>query len=289
MLKHTFQHIHGIGPKSEFDLWRRGILDWNDLDRINPESVLSGKFYYIKEQIIESKEAINQRDYGYFAKRLPSREHWRIYIDSISSPGSHEHTCAFLDIETAFSTSGEQYISTISLYDGHCIHCFIRGANLWCFPEEIKKYEIIVTYSGKTFDIPFIEKSFDISIKNTHIDLRYVLSGMGIKGGLKKCEKELGFNRSESEGIDGKMAPFLWTAYEKAGSLRHLHTLLAYNIEDVLGLYHIIHRISELKISETPFVNLFNLDMEPLPEMPYSADKKTVEEAKEVLKRLSRI
>lgn len=28
MLKNTFQHIHGIGEKTEKKLWRAGLTDW---------------------------------------------------------------------------------------------------------------------------------------------------------------------------------------------------------------------------------------------------------------------
>ncbi|WP_051284020.1 ribonuclease H-like domain-containing protein [Desulforegula conservatrix] len=274
MLINTFQHIHGIGPKTEADLWSRGIYEWDDIDKIDHKSVLSGKFYFIKDQIEESKKALQTKDFSYFAKRLPSKEHWRIYFDAILT---EKYPAAFIDIETSFSNSGEQYISTIALYDGKEIQCFIRGHNLWDFPEFIKKYCLIVTYSGKTFDIPFMENHFRMKFTNTHIDLRYVLSGMGIKGGLKKCERILGFHRNESEGIEGSMAPFLWNAFERGKSLRHLHTLLAYNIEDVLGLYHIIHKIFEDRIKNTPFKDIYRLDYTAFPQMPYRADRNIIE------------
>jgi uncharacterized protein YprB with RNaseH-like and TPR domain len=183
------------------------------------------------------------------------------------------HPAAFIDIETAFSRYDEQFISTIALYDGDGIHCFIRGENLYDFPEFIKKYSLIITYSGRTFDIPFIERYFGIKLENTHIDLRYVLAGMGYKGGLKKCEKLLGFRRTESDGMEGVMAPYLWNEYERTGSRIHLHTLLAYNIEDVLGLYHLMHRAFEIGIEKTPFAGIYKPEYRAFPEMPYRADR----------------
>lgn len=282
MLSNTFQHIHGIGPKTESDLWSKGVLDWNSLEKTDHTSILPGKFYFIRDQIEESKSALKDRDFTYFTKRLPSKEHWRVYMEALKTENS---SIAYIDIETSFTTDGEQYISTVSLYDEKEIHCFIRGRNLYCFPDFIKKYSIIITFSGKTFDIPFMEYFFGIKFTNAHIDLRYVLSGMGYKGGLKKCEKLMGFQRKESEGIEGSMAPFLWNAYEKGGSIIHLNTLLAYNIEDVLGLYYLMHRIIEIKIAETPFRDVYGIDQKPFPEMPYTADKKLTARLKSMIKR----
>lgn len=270
MLINTFQHIHGIGPGTETDLWSRGIHDWDAVEKIDHKTVLSGKYYFIRDQIAESRIALDHLDFSYFSGKLPSREHWRIYWNAIELKSC---PVAFIDIETAFLKNGEQYISTIALYDGNEIHCFIKGENLWDFPGFIKKYSLIITYSGRTFDIPFMENYFRMKFQNTHIDLRYVLAGMGYKGGLKKCEKALGFQRMESEGIEGRMAPYLWNEYERKGSLKHLYTLLAYNIEDVLGLYHLMHRVFEIGIEKTPFSNVYRLEYHNFPEMPYRADR----------------
>lgn len=282
MIKKTFQHIHGIGPKTEAELWAMGINDWEAIAKADHKSILQGKFYFIKDQIIESRSALERKDYSYFTRNLPSKEHWRVYLEAVKED---DNPAAYIDIETSFTPHGEQYISTIALYDEEEIHCFIRGKNLHEFPLFIQKYSLIITYSGKTFDVPFMEKFFDIRITNAHIDLRYVLSGMGYKGGLKKCEKLLGFHRQESEGIEGAMAPYLWNAYEKGGSISHLETLLAYNIEDVLGLYHLMHRIIEIRMAETPFRDSYTINQRPFPEMPYKVDRKVASSIKSMSRR----
>ena len=50
---------------------------------------------------------------------------------------------------------------------------------------------MIVTYNGKTFDVPFIEKYFGIRMNHAHIDLRYVLKSLGYSGGLKMFEQAM--------------------------------------------------------------------------------------------------
>ena len=49
-------------------------------------------------------------------------------------------------------------------------------------------------------------------------------------------EHRLGFNRGEIDGIDGYAAVLLWHKYDQTGEERYLHTLLAYNVEDVVNL-----------------------------------------------------
>ena len=51
---------------------------------------------------------------------------------------------------------------------------------------------MIVTYNGKSFDIPFIENYFNIRLDHAQIDLRYVLYSLGFRGGLKGCRKTAG-------------------------------------------------------------------------------------------------
>ncbi|NLT67642.1 MAG: exonuclease, partial [Acidobacteria bacterium] len=71
----------------------------------------------------------------------------------------------------------------------------------------MRDYKLIVTYNGKCFDIPFIEYYFGIKLDCAQIDLRYVLSSLGIKGGLKGCEKRLGIQRPPGmEELDGFFA-----------------------------------------------------------------------------------
>ena len=68
----------------------------------------------------------------------------------------------------------------------------MQGQNLNDFIEDIQKYKVIVTYNGKSFDIPFIENYFNIRLDHAHIDLRYILHSLGYLGGLKRMGKTAG-------------------------------------------------------------------------------------------------
>jgi uncharacterized protein YprB with RNaseH-like and TPR domain len=166
-------------------------------------------------------------------------------------------------------------ITTIALYDGKSIFYYVKDRNLDDFPKDIKKYKVIVTYNGKSFDAPFIERYFGIQLRQAHIDLRHILASLGYKGGLKSCETQLGFHRGNLTDIDGFFAVLLWNDYRKNGNKKALETLLAYNIQDVLTLENLMVISYNLKIKDTPFYR--NSLPEPiLPKSPFHVDMGTV-------------
>ena len=112
----------------------------------------------------------------------------------------------------------------------------VNGENLDDFIKDVFNSKILVTYNGKSFDIPFIEKYFNIKLNHAQIDLRYTLKSLGYGGGLKSCEKQLGLNRDGLEGVDGYFAIHLWNEYYYNANQDALKTLLAYNIEDSINL-----------------------------------------------------
>jgi uncharacterized protein YprB with RNaseH-like and TPR domain len=117
------------------------------------------------------------------------------------------------------------------------VKSFIKGQNLAEFEDEIAKYSMLVTFNGATFDLPFLRRAFpQVSWDHLHIDLRFVLSSLGHKGGLKAIEMDLGVERDyELHGIGGEDAIYLWQEYRR-GSQEALELLLKYNAADVENL-----------------------------------------------------
>jgi len=150
-------------------------------------------------------------------------------------------------------------ITTIALYDGRSVFHYVNGYDLDDFKRRIPQYDVLVTYNGKCFDVPFIERYFSIKLNQAHIDLRYVLGGLGFTGSLRTCEKNLGIGRGELEGIDGFFGVLLWEDYKRNHNDRTLETLLAYNVADVL------------KLKDTPFLSSYLIDSPPDRENPFRA------------------
>jgi hypothetical protein len=264
MLTNTFIHIQGIGLKTEADLWQTGSLEWDDFSRNLPASLSFARASSIHAALELSRSNLAACP-EYFTKLLPASQHWRIFPH-------FRATTAYLDIETT-GLSDSCAITTIALYDGQTIKYYVNGHNLDDFPEEIRKYAVLVTYNGKSFDVPVIERFFKITLEMAHIDLRYVLNALGFKGGLKGCERQLGIDRQELAGIDGYMAVLLWNSYQKSGARRALETLLAYNIMDTINLELLMIEAYNRNLANTPFHKALALPPPTQPPIPFAPDR----------------
>ncbi|MHC5033726.1 MAG: ribonuclease H-like domain-containing protein [Planctomycetota bacterium] len=276
MLENTFCHMPGVGPKTEHRLWAAGILSWGDARQIPSALLPARRAEHLARNARESADRLARQDALYFFKRLPPHEHWRVFPE-------FRHWVAFLDIETTGLGSPHDYITTISVYDGRRIRHYVRDENLEDFREDIKDYGLIVTYNGKTFDVPFIRQYFGISMPHAHIDLRYVLHSLGYSGGLKGCEKQLGLDRKELDGIDGYFAVLLWRDFLRNDNRAALDTLLAYNMADVVNLETLMVLAYNMKLRGTLFNETRRLALPPAPEIPFKADMETVERIRRAL------
>ncbi|OQY42439.1 MAG: hypothetical protein B6240_13950 [Desulfobacteraceae bacterium 4572_87] len=181
MLEKTFIHIPGIGPVTERKIWTRGINSWRDFLN-HPEPVFSPvKDRSIHQHLEDS--LVNRRNIGFFDDRLPAGEKWRLFDD-------FKDRVVYLDIETSGYDPWTSNITVIGIYDGHGVQTFINGKNLDAFELAIAEYDLVVTFNGACFDLPFIKRAFPgITLPKGHIDLRFVLKKLGYEGGLKKIEK----------------------------------------------------------------------------------------------------
>ena len=271
MLKNTFCHIPGIGAKSERKLWDAGLREWGGVGEA--VKLPRRRREVLAQHAEESQARLAAGDACYFCERLPSNQAWRLFPE-------FAHATAFLDIETTGLSGERDYITTIAVYDGDQIYTFVRGQNLDEFADCISRYATLVTYNGKTFDIPFIRQHMGLPMEQAHIDLRYILAGLGMKGGLKQCEKRLGLDRKELADIDGYFAVLLWQEYLRKGDRKALDTLLAYNIADVVNLASIMPLAYNMKLQETPFHDTHLLPLEAAADIPYEADMETVQRIK---------
>jgi uncharacterized protein len=222
------------------------------------------------EHLRESQSQLANANPLYFAGLLPASEHWRLF--------SHfRNSVAYLDIETTGLGGPSDHITTVVLYDGLTVRHYIYGQNLNDFPGALVPYRLLVTFNGKCFDLPFIERSFCIKLPVAHIDLRYVFKSVGLTGGLKAIEKKLGLDRKDLHDVDGYFAVLLWQEYLRRGNPRVLETLLAYNAADVLNLEPLMVTAYNMKVKATPFHDLHRLPPPATPAIPFAADTDIIE------------
>ena len=214
-------------------LWQSGIFSWDDFlaaEKIWGFSKLRKKA--IDEQFWELKQHLKQLNGEYFARRLPFSHHWLLFPEFKS-------VTAFIDIET--SGIGEQaYTTVVGIASLSGYQSLVRGVNLdqLNLQKALAPYKMLVSFYGSGFDLPFLKREFpDLPIYYLpHFDL--CLSGrkVGLRGGLKKVEKQLGIIRPpEVCDLGGYEAVMLWEDY-LAGNQRALERLLLYNREDTVNL-----------------------------------------------------
>ena len=268
MLQNTFIHIPGVGPKTEQGFWAAGVKDWASFRDGMPLTLPPARRDRIAEELLESKHQLAAHNANFFADRLPAGQHWRLFNE-------FRHQTAYLDIETT-GLEADCTISTIAVYDGSAMTTYVNGKNLNDFANDISRYKLLVTYNGKCFDVPVIERVLGCRLDQAHIDLRYVLAGLGFKGGLKRCEMQLGMDRGDLEDIDGFFAVVLWKAYLRNRDERALKTLLAYNLQDAINLEALMITAFNMSIERTGFHHGATLPMAASPKNPLQVHRPTI-------------
>lgn len=250
MIEHTFVFLPGIGSATERKLWQNGILTWEDfvskrkVERISPE-----KKRHYDTQLVVARRHLEDEDATYFSQCLHSREHWRLYE-------KWKDKACFLDIETEGLSHG---LTMIGIYTRDSYKPYIRGIDLerGAIEDELRKYKVLVTFYGRAFDMPFIKREMGISVDIPHVDLCAAGKSLGLKGGLKKVEVQLGLTREEDiQGLDGFDAVRLWRKYE-GGDDNALDLLVRYNKADTVNL-RVLADIMYEKLKERTF--LFNTE-----------------------------
>lgn len=230
MLKRTFLHLPGVGPKRELAIWRAGVATWQDF-LAQGRDRLPARLWEAGRPLVERCLDLlgHHGGLGELAGLIPPAEHWRFH----PSLGR----VVYLDIETGGDPQEWGGVTVVGLYDGARVEQYVAGHNMWLLNDAMKEYDVVVTFAGSSFDLPVLRQVFaKLIIPPVHIDLRWPLKRLGYIGGLKRIERRLGLTRpSEVAGLDGFAAIQLWQAH-LAGDPQALDLLKLYNAMDVINL-----------------------------------------------------
>jgi uncharacterized protein YprB with RNaseH-like and TPR domain/predicted nuclease with RNAse H fold len=245
MIGNTFILIPGIGQKTEEILWRKGILTWNTLlQKTNFINIGGSRKRIIHDYLSRATKALCEKEGKFFTPLLPPSEYWRLYTEFIDK-------VVFLDIETTGLSLYYDSITMIGTYGGGQYKVFIRDINLEKIVDYLKNFEVIVTFNGKLFDVPFMRKEFpNLDIPPIHIDLRFLLRSLEIQGSLKEIEKKLDIPRSpDVEGIGSRDAAILWRRFLN-GHNDDFQKLVLYNVYDVKNMQYLMNFCYTQKFKE---------------------------------------
>lgn len=242
MLTRSWVLFEGVGDVTEAKLWSQGLHDWTD-DRCFDEACRF--FPKLTSQSVQREralKALKKKDVRSLSESLPQNEQWRLWE-------LFGEDAVFVDIETNGLGSWAK-ITVLGTYFRGKYRAFINGRDLdqaWVY---LNQASLVVTFNGKQFDVPFIERHFEESLELPHIDLRFVAASLGYRGGLKKIEPQFGIERTaEIKAVNGYEAVALWKRFER-GDERALKLLIDYNQADVEGLPHIMSGCWDRKLDE---------------------------------------
>lgn len=230
LLRRTFLHLPGVGPRRELALWRAGVTDWEEF-LVRGEALLPAKLREPGRAMVARSLAALAEPSGLasLAGLIPPAEHWRFYPRC--------QRVVALDIETGGEPEEWGGVTVVGLYDGREVTQYVADRNMWLINDAMKGYDVVVTFAGTGFDLPVLRQVFPgMHLPPVHIDLRWVLKRLGFTGGLKRIERTLGVRRPEEvEGLGGVEAVWLWRRH-LAGETGALDKLLLYNAQDVINL-----------------------------------------------------
>ena len=156
---------------------------------------------------------------------------------------------AYLDIETTGLFPEYCEITVVGIHlcngiDSAFVQLVGEDINADSVVDALNGVQIIYTYNGSRFDLPYITSRLGINLAQlfTHHDLMYDCWRNNLYGGFKVVEQQLGINRRLKE-VSGYEAVRLWWRYVNDYDEDALATLLEYNKEDVLNLKTLKERL----------------------------------------------
>jgi len=246
MLKNTFTFIPGIGEQTERQLWRNGVVSWDELQQ-HPHEISHDRVSAsaIQKYLSDAEAALAENDASYFTEKLPQNQYWRLFEP-------FQDQTLYLDIETTGLSWYYDRITTVATYDGKSAQLFVKDHNLEELPALLEENKILVTFNGKRFDQVFLEHRFsDLTVPPIHLDLMYMARSVGMEGSLKQIESELDIHRPpQVSDFRGEEAPVLWRQFLR-GDNEAFERLAIYNIYDALNLAELLYEIYRRKVDET--------------------------------------
>jgi uncharacterized protein YprB with RNaseH-like and TPR domain len=111
--------------------------------------------------------------------------------------------------------------------------------------DELEKYNMIVTWNGKQFDVPFVNARLMRAGKRRfephfHLDLMYYAGGISMRVGSRKL-----VNVQKFMGVDALKNPPGWEVWDRAksGDKKAMDTLAKYCENDVKGTAELYHKM----------------------------------------------
>lgn len=173
--------------------------------------------------------------------------------------GVHPSKILFLDIETCGLSGVPLFLIGVSYFTGEdfsFLQLFARNYYeekplLSFFNRLFSQYDLLVTYNGKSFDLPFIISRGHVNkvrIPETisHLDLLMQVRKYW-KNRLPNCklqtvERHI-FDRSRSGDIPGSQIPQVYSEFVQTGNAKMAQEILKHNVLDIITMIDIVMKL----------------------------------------------
>ena len=232
MLARTFQHLPGIGPRAEAKLWEQGITHWDRFVRARKvPGIGTARKAYLDRHLRADQQALAYEEWERFTT-------WPLTLHHRALP--HLERIMYLDIETYGVR--ESRVTLIALSDGEHLE-IIDGtrADRDLLEQRLTPAQAIVTFNGNRFDLPYLARAYAYRPCCFRIDLEPLCTRIGLSGGLKRIEREIGIERDQQLAAGDPLA--LWRSYRATEDAHFLELLTAYIEQDVRSLPVLLEKV----------------------------------------------
>jgi len=243
--------VYGIGPIWEGKLKRQGFLTIEDLTKHPKWQRPANQFL---EMIERSDVGLLQRWLGRF---LPKSHPLAHYLAGFL----RDEDFAILDIETLGLFGRAIILLGIAKpsRNAACINQYLlrdipeEPASLWEFVSHLEDNEALITFNGRTFDVPFIQErlsfyGMEAPLSNPHFDLLH-FARRAWRDNLPDCrlgtvEKYLGVQRNIE--VPSALVPEFYETYLKTQNVGPLVAVVEHNKQDLLTLATLFSKLYEV-------------------------------------------
>jgi uncharacterized protein YprB with RNaseH-like and TPR domain len=242
--------LPGIGPVSEQTLKQQGYLTVEALER-HPRW---GKLAHDYMKIVNEKELV--RTQKWLWQRLPKSHPLLHYLAGFCQ----NQDFAIVDIETLGLSERPIILLGIAkpTKENICTSQFLlrdipdEPSAIWTLLSLLEPKQSLITYNGKSFDIPYIKQrlayyGLDAPLDNPNFDLLH-FARRALKPKLSNCrletvEKYLGITRDIN--IPGALVPHFYDTYLRTKNIGPLVAIVEHNKQDLLTLGSLFSKLYE--------------------------------------------
>jgi uncharacterized protein YprB with RNaseH-like and TPR domain len=242
--------IPGIGPIRELALRQQGYNTIEDLVDHPIWQNEARKFM----NIVEKKEVESTQKWLW--QRLPKSHPLLHYLAGFYQ----DQDFAIIDIETLGLSERPIILLGIAKIDKDliCTSQFLlrdiqdEPGAIWALVSQLEPKSALITYNGRSFDIPYIKQrlayyGLDTALDNTHFDILH-FARRALRPKLSDCkldtvEKYIGIARDIN--IPGGLVPHFYDTYLKTKNVGPLVPIVEHNKQDLLTLGTLFSKLYE--------------------------------------------